>query len=316
MTSNSHGFLFTLSGILASSSEAQGHHMLKRALHNVIRSRPLHTDSLPISTTAKGTAFENRCIEVLRSNLSMTLERVGGASDGGIDIQGWWWLPVAHSTTTVDPGDAIYHNDNPNVVNDGSFPRRRIRVLGQCKAESKKMSPRYIREMEGVVLRFMTDAGSIPPTITHKAIGQMDALSTLPVSPTGHHQKQPIVGLILSESAFTTQTTLRAMSSPVPFLLLHLPPTTEIPSGPDRAAIVNGANFDSSKPASRRSANSKTSTPALGSLLWNGALQAGLLGDEMEARWERSITNPGGRAALFWRGKRLPNWHPPNLVPP
>ena len=32
---------------------------------------------------------------------------------------------------------------------------RRIRVIGQCKAKRKKVGPNYIRELEGVVYRFI-----------------------------------------------------------------------------------------------------------------------------------------------------------------
>ncbi|VDC07349.1 unnamed protein product [Peniophora sp. CBMAI 1063] len=63
----------------------------------------------------------------------MSLSRVGGKSDGGIDLAGWWWLPHAHISDTQT--------------------RRRIRVLAQCKAEFKKMGPAYLRELEGVALR-------------------------------------------------------------------------------------------------------------------------------------------------------------------
>jgi len=99
----------------------------------------------------------------------MSLRSVGGRSDGGIDLQGWWWLPIAHNQQ-----------------------RQRIRVFAQCKAEKKKIGPKYIRELEGVLHRLIT------PTT-------------------------PSVALFISESQFSKETLLRAHSSNIPFFLLHIP---------------------------------------------------------------------------------------------
>ncbi len=81
------------------------------------------------STVERGNAFEERSLKLLEQTMSMSLKRVGGKEDGGIDLLGWWWLPhdtfEAPSTTmSVEVED-----------------RRRIRVVGQCKAEKKKMGP-------------------------------------------------------------------------------------------------------------------------------------------------------------------------------
>jgi len=78
-------------------------------------------------------------MRLLQTNLSMSLNRVGGKSDGGVDLQGWWWLPFA-----------------PNAFAD-PIHRRRVRVFAQCKAEKKKTGPKYIREMEGVLHRHLND---------------------------------------------------------------------------------------------------------------------------------------------------------------
>lgn len=95
------------------------------------------TTSAPamLSSVHRGAAFERRAMRLLQTNLSMSLNRVGGKSDGGVDLQGWWWPPFA-----------------PNAFTD-PVHRRRVRVLAQCKAEKKKTGPRYIREMEGVLHR-------------------------------------------------------------------------------------------------------------------------------------------------------------------
>ena len=41
-----------------------------------------------ISTVLKGANFEQRSVAILRDHLYMSLRRVGGRGDGGIDLQG------------------------------------------------------------------------------------------------------------------------------------------------------------------------------------------------------------------------------------
>ncbi|KAG1778152.1 hypothetical protein EV702DRAFT_1097338 [Suillus placidus] len=142
-----------------------------------------------LSTVARGTAFEQRSLQLLQESFSMSLKRVGGKSDGGVDLLGWWWLPLSQSTPITPP-------------------RRRIRVLAQCKAEKKKFSPNYVREMEGVWHMHAQDRSL--------------SGSSVPVSNLG------TVALLLSESKFTTATLTRALGSSVPFLLMHLPPPPPI----------------------------------------------------------------------------------------
>jgi len=134
--------------------------------------------SVMLSSVHIGAAFERRAMRLLQTNLSMSLSQVGGKSDGGIDLQGWWWLPF-----------------HPNAFADPTH-RRRVRVLAQCKAEKKKIGPKYIREMEGVLHRHFNDPN-------------------------------PMVALFISESHFTKDALLRTQSSTIPFSLLHLPPEHE-----------------------------------------------------------------------------------------
>lgn len=96
------------------------------------------------SNYVQGTAFENRSLDLLSSRLSMSLRRIGGAGDGGIDLLGWWWLPPITTSPSVP-----LNND-----------RRRIRVLAQCKAHNKKSGPTHVREMEGVMHRHIATGGN------------------------------------------------------------------------------------------------------------------------------------------------------------
>ncbi len=78
--------------------------------------------------------------------------------------------------------------------------RRRIRVVGQCKAEKKKMGPNYVRELEGVVFRFLATSS--------------DATIDPPLPP--QISTSPVVALLISQSPFTKSTLVRAQSSPIP----------------------------------------------------------------------------------------------------
>lgn len=184
-----------------------------------------------LSTVARGTAFEQRSLQLLQECFSMSLKRVGGKSDGGIDLLGWWWLPLSSVSqpTPITP------------------PRRRIRVLAQCKAEKKKFSPNYVREMEGVWHMHAQDRSPSESNVRVSELGT--------------------VALLLSESKFTTATLTRVLGSSVPFLLVHLPPPPPISS-------------DSPVETSFGEVGSAFWNPALG-----GA--QGLLRGELDVRWER-----------------------------
>lgn len=54
-----------------------------------------------LSTVQRGTAFEYRALALLTDNLSMSLTRVGGSYDGGVDLIGWWWVPSNNNLTAT-----------------------------------------------------------------------------------------------------------------------------------------------------------------------------------------------------------------------
>ncbi|KAL1679597.1 hypothetical protein EV122DRAFT_251146 [Schizophyllum commune] len=250
------------------------------------------------TTVAKGTAFEQRSLAVARNRLSMSLRRVGGKSDGGIDLTGWWWLP--HASDALQPR----HTPNGDASQPQPFPRRRIRVLAQCKAEKKKIGPNYVREMEGVLYQYRgapPRQAALPLTGSLRSYSEDSENIEDSTSSTGH----PIVALFISESPFTKSTMLRALSSTVPFLLLHLPPTQPThPTTPSSSA--SSASSDASDDAS-----------TMGSILMNHALSR-MLGGDLEVRWERNVSagrqstdgtwTPGGRPGLYWKGQKLEPW--------
>ncbi|RFU73158.1 hypothetical protein TARUN_9097 [Trichoderma arundinaceum] len=73
------------------------------------------------STFFTGTRYEYLVAERL-ARYGFSLQRVGGASDFGIDLLGHWTIPSTSQT---------------------------VRVLVQCKAGAHKKGPHFIRELEG-----------------------------------------------------------------------------------------------------------------------------------------------------------------------
>jgi len=181
----------------------------------------------------------------------MSLKRVGGRGDGGVDMFGWWWVPKL----TKDQ-------------------RTRIRVIAQCKAEKRKIGPKYVRELEGVLHRYHSSNSNQINGVGGSEISDDSVQLTV-----SHHI--PSVGVFISESAFTKATILHAQSSSVPLLLLHLP------SEEDATLSSSNAN-------------------GLGAAIWNSALakDQGPLGGHMEIRWERSLEGPN-RPGLWWKNERL-----------
>jgi hypothetical protein len=163
-----------------------------------------------LTTTAQGALFEQRTHTVLHNQLSMALTRVGGKGDGGIDLQGDWWLPP--------PAATELSRDTPTIPT--GWPedpaRKRLRVYVQCKAENKKLGPAYVREMEGVVLALERAAA---------ATAQSDAANP--------RKPEEVVAVLSSEMSFTRGGLERARQSSVPFFLLHLPPTDISADQPD-----------------------------------------------------------------------------------
>lgn len=233
--------------------------------------RSLSTDVVPrLSTVHQGNAFEERSLALLHKTMSMSLKRVGGREDGGIDLLGWWWLPAA----TNDP---LLNHDN--IATSSSSNRRRIRVIGQCKAEKKKLGPKFVRELEGVLFRFLTSPFDIhnkppDPEFTNPDTSQL-----------------PMVALLMSESEFTKSAILRTISSPIPFLLLHLPAVDNSDDTIEADGLGN-----------------------LGMALCNPALcgRDGLLKGNMELRWERRgfEGDARGRPVVWWGNQKLHSWTP------
>ncbi|KIK70111.1 hypothetical protein GYMLUDRAFT_80104 [Collybiopsis luxurians FD-317 M1] len=244
------------------------------------------------STVFRGTSFEKRCLHLLETHLGMVLRRVGGKEDGGVDLNGWWWLPDVTRVQTGPP--------SPEYLKQ--VPIKRVRILAQCKAEKKKIGPKYVRELEGVVWRHMA----------------MDK------------DRAAVVAVFLSESPFTKSSILCAMSSQVPLLLVHFPPLMK---------DNNCSDLAESSSESAELPGSCIFNPALGGSagLFHGEMEirwcwfvpnsSALLSSPLSAMSSPSqspIAHPlieskpssppsYGAPALFFRGERLRGYAPPRV---
>jgi hypothetical protein len=98
------------------------------------------------STAEIGLAYENHSLAYL-TTLRMALRRVGRAGDGGVDLRGTWEVPSGR----LSSGAEAYAAAGRGSSSAEGSTWRRLRVVGQCKAERKVLGPRALRELEGVV---------------------------------------------------------------------------------------------------------------------------------------------------------------------
>lgn len=225
-----------------------------------------------------GTAFEMHSLKLLRDNFSMSLERVAGPGDGGVDLIGWWWLPQIAGLPSSSESTAGGGDNAPDYS--------RIRVLAQCKAEKIKMGPNYVRELEGVLHRVLQSPSTVafgtgePPSIEAASEPRSSEESAT------YPRLTPTLAMLISQSPFTNGAIRRAMSSPIPFILLHLPPEPDPFKENDSHEVASP------------------------SLQWNPVLgsERGLLGGHLEVRWERR--GHRGHPTLWWKGRPMPTFIP------
>ena len=236
-------------------------------------------------------------------------------------------LPTTYTLSFYlsDPRDATVAPMGRTIAN-----RSRLRVLAQCKAEKKKMGPAYLRELEGVVYRYAavtstsTSTDILQPNPSEsESESESDSprvpQAVVPNDDPAAAKELPPIALLVSESAFTRHCLLAAHASPLPFLLVHLPPLPPpLPPPSNSTSTSTSTNRDGG------------SSSAIGAVFGNPALVSakGVLGGELEIRWERggsdgdsgvptSQSQSGmlggagaGRPRLWWQGQPLPSWTP------
>ena len=86
-----------------------------------------------------------------------------------------------------------------------SKPSSRIRILVQCKAESRQVGPNVVRELEGTMIR----------ALWNQIQARNQIRAEMPASAA-------VVGIIASQSGFSKHAMLHMRSSKLPMLCLHL----------------------------------------------------------------------------------------------
>jgi hypothetical protein len=191
------------------------------------------------------------------------------------------------------------------------------------------MGPAYLRELEGVVYKYAAAAATASNTtgilVPHPPDSESPRTPQAMVpddGPTAAKDPPPIA-LLVSESAFTRHCLLAAHASPLPFLLVHLPR----PPHPAPPSTKTGTK-------TKTSGSSGGGSSSIGAVFGNPALVSskGVLGGELEIRWERGGSGSGvpssqsqsqsqsslgmlggagaGRPRLWWQGQPLPSWTP------
>lgn len=97
----------------------------------------------------------------LARQLQFELSRVGGAHDRGVDLMGVTRTP------------------------------QRLSLVVQCKCESKKLSPRHVRELQGTLVQHLDSSGMT-------------------------------IALLASSQGFTSSTVAEAIASRLPLSLVHI----------------------------------------------------------------------------------------------
>lgn len=275
-----------------------------------------------ISTTHKGVAFEKRSLALLEEHLSMSLRRIGGKDDGGIDLLGWWWLPIIQNNPASAGRTQIDDTHNgqvPSASDGGDAPRARLRILAQCKDEKKKTTPKYLRELEGVLYRYLAHVHASAPTT------QSDCASDAEPNADWLTSVDPVVGLLISSAPFTKASLLRAHSSPLPLMLLHIPPNPTNDSSSSSVAanpeLSHKLSFELSSDEPSSESNTEAPDGIIGSLVFNAALggASGLLQGHVQPRWEYAAISTSlgsGRPGLWFEGRRLQSWTPERQMSP
>ncbi|CEH16047.1 Protein of unknown function DUF2034 [Ceraceosorus bombacis] len=259
----------------------------------------------------------SEAVEASRS--PMTTTKMGCATYGaGEDerneiyelYRGVWqlrWLDQISGDTAARHEEGTREQD---LHSPDALPHR-LRVVAQCKAESKPLGPVKLRELEGTLGRITQNA---------KTSGAHSASS----------EAAP-VGVLISLEGFSKQTINQTMSSSFPILLLHLQrgmacSTSSSPTDSRSPSPNLGARGIAQANSSSRASVEELRNASMSSIMMNQALSGskGPLGGRLDVRWTHRLQSnyspssvrgklaspplPTGstrRPALFWDGKLL-----------
>lgn len=235
-------------------------------------SPPSPTTSSPsphdLSTVALGNLYEAYCLSLLTSALpGLTLQKVGGAGDKGVDLRGWWDLDAFQTAVGA-----------PESLTDQGAPRR-IRVLVQCKASKhgwesadegstvghstaptspiKKLGPVILRELEGVLgrqrhhlaRRMSLGDGDMEDADADADTSESEDLEVAQQRPA--RAPPTLIAILCSSAGFSKQTMLQTMSQVEEnIVLVHspLPPFSPLASRETAPEPQSAASSKESSP--------------------------------------------------------------------
>lgn len=128
------------------------------------------------------------CQRLLRT-IGIDSQLVGGPSDGGIDLQGSWYLRPSEDDTTNTSDDIpppLPQSDQPSPSppsSSSSSPSpSEVPVIVQCKYITKDCPPAYVRELEGTLGRWSGSVGLlISSQVASKACVEAISMSSAPL---------------------------------------------------------------------------------------------------------------------------------------
>lgn len=163
------------------------------------------------SNTAIGTAFELATLSFLtKPPLSLSLIRVGGKNDRGVDLRGWWEIPQISSSRVSSSTAQTISSIKQKAEVEEIRRRKRWSVIVQCKAESKAVGPVVVRELEGTVGNEDLEKNTISGRGRVEIEGELKRI------------KHQTVGILVSQGGFSKEALLRAAASTLPLSLIEL----------------------------------------------------------------------------------------------
>lgn len=146
----------------------------------------------------------------------------------GTLFRGEWYLSASKPKRAAGADPVL---GDPEAVDEGIG---RLRVIAQCKAESKKLGPVILRELEGTLHRARLDATSAMARASQpgEELAELDA---------------PLVGVLLAQSGFSKSTLIQALASPLPLILVHAHIVPTGSDAKDEAAPLTAAGIFANK---------------------------------------------------------------------
>lgn len=154
----------------------------------------------PTTTVFTGTLYEYTVLAALTRCLpGISLTRVGGRDDAGVDLLGRWELPriprrIPLTTTTIPSNNNNSDNNDADTETpeEGEEKKETIPLTIQCKNVQQKSwkGPQYIRELEGALasrprnaLGILASVRDMTPGMKKQMLASRRALGFVKVTP-------------------------------------------------------------------------------------------------------------------------------------